>query len=131
MRHWTAFYSEEALEAARKSAVESAVLLTNDGVLPLNRSKVKTVLVTGPMADALHDQLGTWTFDGDPAHTVTPLAAIRELYGEEVNVIYEPGLKYSREFDKGGIAKAVKAAKKADVILTFLGEEAILSGEAH
>ena len=126
-----AFYSEEALEAARKSAVESAVLLTNDGVLPLNRSKVKTVLVTGPMADALHDQLGTWTFDGDPAHTVTPLAAIRELYGEDVNVIYEPGLTYSREFDKGGIAKAVKAAKKADVILAFMGEEAILSGEAH
>ena len=126
-----AFYSEEALEAARKSAVESAVLLTNNGVLPLNRSKVKTVLVTGPMADAPHDQLGTWTFDGDPAHTVTPLAAIRELYGEDVNVIYEPGLTYSREFDKGGIAKAVKAAKKADVILAFMGEEAILSGEAH
>lgn len=126
-----AFYSEEALEAARKSAVESAVLLTNNGVLPLNRAKVKTVLVTGPMADAPHDQLGTWTFDGDPAHTVTPLAAIRELYGEDVNVIYEPGLTYSREFDKGGIAKAVKVAKKADVILAFMGEEAILSGEAH
>ena len=126
-----AFYSDEALDAARKSAVESAVLLTNNGVLPLNRSKVKTVLVTGPMADAPHDQLGTWTFDGDPAHTVTPLAAIRELYGEDVNVIYEPGLTYSREFDNGGIAKAVKAAKKADVILAFMGEEAILSGEAH
>lgn len=126
-----AFYSDEALEAARKSAVESAVLLTNNGVLPLNRAKVKTVLVTGPMADAPHDQLGTWTFDGDQAHTVTPLAAIRELYGEDVNVIYEPGLTYSREFDKGGIAKAVKAAKKADVILAFMGEEAILSGEAH
>jgi beta-glucosidase len=62
---------------------------------------------------------------------VTPLAAIRELYGEDVNVIYEPGLTYSREFDNGGIAKAVKAAKKADVILAFMGEEAILSGEAH
>lgn len=126
-----AFYSDEALEAARKSAVESAVLLTNNGVLPLNRAKVKTVLVTGPMADAPHDQLGTWTFDGDPAHTVTPLAAIREFYGKDVNVIYESGLTYSREFDKGGIAKAVKAAKKADVILAFMGEEAILSGEAH
>ena len=81
-----AFYSEEALEAARKSAVESAVLLTNNGVLPLNRAKVKTVLVTGPMADAPHDQLGTWTFDGDAAHTVTPLMAIKELYGNDVNV---------------------------------------------
>lgn len=126
-----AFYSAEALEAARKSAVESAVLLTNNGVLPLNKAKVKTVLVTGPMADAPHDQLGTWTFDGDPAYTVTPLKAIKQLYGNNVEVIYEPGLKFTREFDKGGIAKAVKAAKKADVILAFMGEEAILSGEAH
>ena len=126
-----AFYSAEALEAARKSAVESAVLLTNNGVLPLNKAKVKTVLVTGPMADAPHDQLGTWTFDGDPAHTVTPLKAIKQLYGNDVEVIYEPGLKFTREFDKGGIAKAVKAAKKADVILAFMGEESIMSGEAH
>ena len=125
------FYSDEALEAARKSAVESAVLLTNNGVLPLDKSEVTTVLVTGPMADAPHDQLGTWTFDGDPAHTVTPLKAIRELYGKDVKVIYEPGLTFTREFNENGIAKAVKAAKKADVILAFMGEEAIMSGEAH
>lgn len=127
----SSFYSAEALEAARKSAVESAVLLTNNGVLPLDKSEVTTVLVTGPMADAPHDQLGTWTFDGDPAHTVTPLKAIRELYGKDVKVIYEPGLTFTREFNENGIAKAVKAAKKADVILAFMGEEAIMSGEAH
>lgn len=124
-------YSPEALEAARVSAVESAVLLTNDGVLPLDKSKVTTVLVTGPMANAPHDQLGTWTFDGDPAHTVTPLKAIRDLYGKDVKVIYEPGLTFTREFNEDGIAKAVKAARKADVVLAFMGEEAIMSGEAH
>ena len=125
------FYLPESLEAARKSAVESAVLLTNNGVLPLNKAKVKTVLVTGPMADAPHDQLGTWTFDGDAAHTVTPLKAIREIYGNDVTVLYEPGLTFTRQFDNGGIKKAVAAAKKADVILAFMGEEAIMSGEAH
>lgn len=127
----TASYTAEALEAARKSAVESAVLLENDGVLPLDNSWVKTVLVTGPMADAPHDQLGTWTFDGDASHTVTPLKAIRDLYGDDVKVIYEPGLTFSREFNQKGIQKAAAAARKADVVLAFVGEEAILSGEAH
>lgn len=127
----SALYTPEALEAARRSAVESSVLLSNSGILPLDKSRVKTVLVTGPMADAPHDQLGTWTFDGDPAHTVTPLKAIRELYGKDVKVVYEPGLAFTREFNEDGIEKAVKAAKKADVVLAFMGEEAIMSGEAH
>lgn len=127
----TASYAPASLEAARRSAVESAVLLYNDGILPLDRSKVKTVLVTGPMADAPQDQLGTWTFDGDGSHSVTPLQAVRELYGNDVKVIYEPGLKYTREFNAKGLRKAAAAARKADVILAFMGEEAIMSGEAH
>jgi len=127
----TAVYTPESLEAARVSAVESTVLLTNDGILPLDRKKIKTVLVTGPMADAPHEQLGTWTFDGEASHTITPLAAIRKHYGNDVRVIFEPGLTYCREFNSKGIAKAAAAAKRADVVLAFLGEEVIMSGEAH
>lgn len=128
----SASYTAKALESARKSAVESTVLLANSGVLPLSADKVRTVLVTGPMADAPHDQLGTWTFDGDASHTVTPLAALRAMYGDKVKFIYEPGLDYCRDFDdSGSIAKVAKAARKADVVLAFLGEEAIMSGEAH
>lgn len=126
-----AVYTPEALEAARRSAVESAVLLTNDGILPLDRAEIKTVLVTGPMADAPHDQLGTWCFDAEAEHSVTPLEAIRTLYGKDVKVIYEPGLTYCREFNARGIQKAAAAARRADVVLAFLGEEAIMSGEAH
>lgn len=126
-----ALYTAESLEAARKTAVESAVLLKNSGVLPLDKSKIRTVLVTGPMADAPHDQLGTWTFDGDASRTVTPLMAMRELYGKDIKVIYEPGLEFCREFSDAGIRKAVEAAAKADVVLAFMGEEAIMSGEAH
>lgn len=126
-----ASYSPEALEVARRSAVESAILLSNDGILPLDRSSVKTVLVTGPMADAPHEQLGTWTMDGQASHTVTPLMAVRNLYGDDVKVIYEPGLTNCLEVNEKGIAKAVAAARRADVVLVFAGELAVMSGEAH
>lgn len=124
-------YNDSIMDAAYRTALESAILLRNEGTLPVDISRVRRILVTGPMADAPHDQMGTWTFDGQKERTVTPLAAIREMYGDDVEVIYEPGLTYSREFSQRGIAAAVAAARKADVILAFMGEEAILSGEAH
>ena len=83
------------------------------------------------MADAPHDQMGTWVFDGEKAHTQTPLAALRAVYGDKVRIIYEPALVYSRDKQTAGLAKAVNAAKQADVVLAFVGEESILSGEAH
>ena len=46
-------------------------------------------------------------------------------------MIAEPGLTYSRDKSEAGIAKAVAAARQADVILFFAGEEAVLSGEAR
>ena len=124
-------YNDSVMTAAYRTALESAVLLKNNGVLPLDKSKIRRVLVTGPMADAPHDQMGTWTFDGQKEHTVTPLDAIRESWGDDVEVVYEPGLSYCREFNSRGVARAAEAARRADVILAFMGEEAIMSGEAH
>ncbi|MBQ6197809.1 MAG: glycoside hydrolase family 3 C-terminal domain-containing protein [Bacteroidales bacterium] len=119
-------YAPEHLAAAQKSAEQSAILLKNDGILPL--APGRRILVTGPMADAPHDQLGTWAFDGEKQHTVTPLQALRDRFPGKVD--YVPGLSFSRE-KRQGFADVIAAARKADVILVFLGEEAILSGEAH
>lgn len=124
-------YNDSIMNAAYRTAAESAILLENNGVLPLDAEKIRRVLVTGPMADAPYDQMGTWTFDGQKERTVTPLDAIREKFGDEIEIIYEPGLEYCREFNSRGISKAVSAAARADVILAFMGEEAIMSGEAH
>lgn len=118
-------YAPSHLEAAKQSAIESAILLKNDNALPLKN--VKTLLVTGPLADAPYEQMGTWAFDGDESHSVTPLAALKKDY----NVIYEPGTAFSRDRSTAGIAKAKAAASRADAIVVFAGEEAILSGEAH
>ena len=121
-------YAPEHLAAAQRTAEESAVLLKNDGVLPLNADAVRSILVTGPMADAPHDQLGTWAFDGEKSHTITPLKALQERFPGKVT--YVPGLTYSRE-RRNAFPDLVAAARRADVVLAFLGEEAILSGEAH
>ena len=119
-------YAPEHLAAAKQAALESAILLKNDNnVLPLE--KAKTILVTGPMADAPYEQMGTWTFDGQKEHTVTPLTALREEY----NVIWVPGLDYSRDKSKAQFPKVRAAAANADAVVVIVGEEAILSGEAH
>ena len=127
-------------ELALRVAEESAVLLKNNGILPLNdKSQIinhkSQILITGPLAHQKKEQLGTWVFDGDTSLSITPLMAFRNLPslqgGAGVGLLYEPGLTYSRDKNPAGIAKAVAAAKKADVILYFCGEEAILSGEAR
>lgn len=124
-------YAQAHLDAAKRAAEESAILLKNDKeVLPL-KENVRTVAIVGPMADAPHEQLGTWAFDGEKSHTQTPLNAIKAMYGDKVQVIYEPALAYCCDKNTSGIAKAVSSASRADVILVFVGEEAILSGEAH
>lgn len=124
------YYTAGALEKAKNAAIEGTVLLKNNGVLPLVNT-IKKVAVIGPLSDSPVDQIGTWCFDAEPEHCITPLAAIRETYGEKIEVLAEKGLAYSRDKDGNGIKKAIEVARQADVILAFVGEEAILSGEAR
>lgn len=118
------------LDMARQAAIQSMVLLKNtNNILPLDKNKIK-IAVIGPLADAPHEQLGTWVYDGEAKDTRTPLTSLRQYLGNS-RVIFAKGLEYSRQKSTGGFAEALNAAKKADVVLFFGGEESILSGEAH
>jgi len=122
--------TEESRATAQRLAMESAVLLKNDGhLLPIAES-AGPVAVIGPLADSPADQMGTWVMDGRPEDVVTPLAALRKLLGDD-RVIYAAGLKNSRSTDTAGFGPALDAARRAGVVLLFLGEEQILSGEAR
>jgi beta-glucosidase len=106
------------------------VLLKNDhGVLPLAQDELNSIAVIGPLADEPVQQLGTWIFDGDASLSVTPLTAIASMFPETVS--YTRAMHTSRSHDQQGFDEAVAAAEAADVAVLFLGEESILSGEAH
>ncbi|MDZ4862920.1 MAG: beta-glucosidase BglX [Gemmatimonadota bacterium] len=122
----------EHLQTAREAALESMVLLKNDhGTLPLAVEALQTLAVIGPLADEPHEQLGTWIFDGDAQYSRTALQSIRDLVGDRVRVEHVRGLETTRSRDRSGFAEAVALAERSDAVILCLGEEAILSGEAH
>ncbi len=127
-------YEPKHLEAAQKAATESIVLLKNENdILPLlPRVKGRRIAAIGPMLQAPHDQLGTWTFDGDETYTKTPFLELLGTYGRGGGpIIFEKTLTHSRDKSTKAFAKAIAAANTSDVIVFFGGEEAIISGEAH
>jgi beta-glucosidase len=123
--------SDAALSAAKKAALQSVVLLKNQDALPLSADTLNALAVIGPLADEPYEQLGTWIFDGDPGLSVTPLEAIKELLGERVAVKYVKAMDNSRSKAGPAFDEAFATAAAADAAILFLGEESILSGEAH
>jgi beta-glucosidase len=126
-----ALQTAAALQTSKDIAIQSTVLLKNErDLLPLSRSTTAKIAVIGPLADSPVDQMGTWVMDGRPDEVQTPLKALRGELGD-ARILYSPALKNSRDTGHDGFADAIEKAKAADVILLFLGEEQILSGEAH
>lgn len=122
----------EALSTAHLAACESLVLLKNTlNILPLDFGAIQRLALIGPMADQPYEQLGTWVFDGDPGRSVTPKQALQAALPDPEQMVFAPGLETTRDRDTSGFAAAIDAATGADIAIVCLGEEAILSGEAH
>jgi beta-glucosidase len=122
------------LEAAR----QSLVLLQNNGLLPLDPAKVKSIAVVGPNADDDQQQLGDWTL-GSSQHppeagrqprekTTTVLDGIRALAPVGCEVFYERGCSIIDD-DLSGIPAAVAAAQRADVVVAGVGDHLKYVGE--
>ena len=77
--------SEEHLNLTLEAAEKSLVLLKNDGILPLDKSK--KVALIGPNANNFAVLIGN--YNGDPVHPVTPLDGFREVLQDQL--VYTPG----------------------------------------
>ncbi len=133
---------------ARKVAARTFVLLKNDNqVLPLKKSG--TVALIGPLANDKNNMLGTWAPTGDPQLSIPILEGVRNLVGEDVNVLYAKGANISNdpEFaekinvfgtrididDRSPevmLEEALSVAEKADVVVAVVGEATEMSGES-
>ena len=119
-------------QTARELAMRSCVLLKNeDQTLPLSASRLSSLAVIGPLADDGYEQLGTWVFDGEAQHSHTCLQALHAAVGDQLELRWAQGMENSRCRSGHGFDDAVNVARTADAVVMFMGEESILSGEAH
>ena len=101
--------SERHRAQSLQVALESAVLLKNArNTLPLNRSKLKSIAVIGPLAEGVH---WDW-YGGHPPYAVTPLDGIKVAAGAGVKI------QFAADNADGA---AVKAARNADVAIVVVG----------
>lgn len=130
--NYAKFACKEFQDNSYDAAVESMVLLKNeDNVLPISADK--KILVVGPNANSMRTLNGGWsyTWQGDAdkfaSQYNTIFEALQKVYGEK-NVSYVAGVNYnmaSRKWDKEtdiDINAAVRAARKADIIVACIGE---------
>ena len=123
------FDSQEWKDASLQAAIESEVLLKNEGVLPLAQGT--RILVTGPNSDSMRPLNGGWTYTWqgsgapftDGFHTIAD--ALTAKFGS-ANVTCVPAMDYDpfnwQNEINVNIPAAVAAARSADVIVACVGE---------
>lgn len=108
---------------ARQMARESMVLLKNDGILPLDRSRYHAILLAGPMASSQDALLGS--YHGQSAHMVDFLEGITRAAGPGMGLQYDLGCQNSDTLHFGG----TWASTTVDMTIAFLGISPIQEGE--
>ncbi len=127
---------KEHLAVAYKAALESIVLLKNNGDLPLNTNKYKTISVIGPNADSRRALWGN--YHGTSSVNTTILQGLQNVAKEndELRILYAEGCDLSnpkpdtlsREHHR--IAEAISTAKNSDLVVLCLGLDETIEGEA-
>lgn len=126
--------TDENNAVALAAAEKCMVLLKNDGILPLDDSKIKTIAVIGPNSDS---QAALYAnYYGMSSRYVTFLEGIRAYCREKgIRVLYSKGSAMAKDRVQGlgqandRIAEAVSCAEAADVVIACVGLDETLEGE--
>jgi beta-glucosidase len=131
-REGRALLTSENRSAARAIARQSIVLLENEAkLLPLDASKLKSLVVVGALATDSRSSLGSWKAQGKEEDVVNILTGITNALPKTVKLTHVPGADPRKKDDVSGIPAAVKAVAKADAVILVIGEDYDLSGEAR
>ncbi|MBQ8596682.1 MAG: glycoside hydrolase family 3 C-terminal domain-containing protein [Lachnospiraceae bacterium] len=131
---YTVVDSKEMRELNLEVAKKCIVLLKNeDNLLPLDKSKIKTIGVIGPNADSRKALVGN--YEGTASRYYTISEGIQEYVGDDVRVLVSEGC----HLYKGGISGLSKGRDRtsevqgvceaSDVVVMCLGLDASLEGE--
>lgn len=118
-----------AVDAARKATV----LLKNDGILPLDKKKIRKIAVVGPNADSRTVLMGN--YHGTSSRCTTILQGIQKEAGDEIRVFYSEGCHLYKNkveplaWEDDRIPEAVIAARQSDVAIVVLGLDETIEGE--
>ncbi len=119
-----------ALEVSKQSMV---LLKNENGLLPLDRKKLKSIAVIGPNANSREALKGNYF--GTASQYVTVLDGIREAVGRNTRIYYSEGCHLYRDKVEGlgepgdRFAEAVAAAESSDAVVMCLGLDASIEGE--
>ncbi len=108
------------LDAARRVAQKSIVLLKNErNLLPLSKNAA-TIAVIGTLAASTEDMLGSWRAMANKDDAVSILDGIRAKVSAQTNL----------RIAGDDIHDALTAARNAEVVVLVLGEKGDMTGEA-
>ena len=115
------------------TSAKTLVLLKNDGILPLDKSKIRTVGVIGPNADSRRALVGN--YEGTASRYVTVLEGLEDYLGDDVDFRYSEGCHLVKDRLSGlstgddRISEVKSVCEDSDVIFVVLGLDAGVEGE--
>ena len=131
---YTVVECEEHLAKAAETARKGAVLLKNNGMLPLNLDQIKTLGVIGPSADSVNSLIGN--YHGSASRYITVQQGLQDALQGKARVLCSEGCHLYRDrmsglaqFPDDRLSEALAVAENSDAVVLVVGLDETLEGE--